>query len=47
MKIKIKNKAFFDYLLLHHPDFVKGNYNVGFIEEHMDEILAWDRAVDE
>lgn len=37
----------FDYLLLHHPDFVKGNYNVGFIEEHMDEILAWDKAVDE
>ncbi|MDC7280228.1 MULTISPECIES: acetyl-CoA carboxylase biotin carboxylase subunit [Pseudobutyrivibrio] len=37
----------FDYLLLHHPDFVKGNYNVGFIEEHIDEILAWDKAVDE
>jgi acetyl-CoA carboxylase biotin carboxylase subunit len=37
----------FDYLLLHHPDFVKGNYNVGFIEEHMDEILSWDKAVDE
>ena len=22
----------FDYLLLHHPDFVKGKYNVSFIE---------------
>lgn len=32
----------FDYLLLHHPDFIKGNYNVGFIEEHMEEILGWD-----
>ncbi len=34
----------FDYLLLHHPDFVKGGYNVGFIEDHMDEILGWDKA---
>ena len=33
----------FDYLLLHHPDFVKGNYNVGFIENHMEEILKWDK----
>ncbi|MCR4566781.1 MAG: acetyl-CoA carboxylase biotin carboxylase subunit [Pseudobutyrivibrio sp.] len=37
----------FDYLLMHHPDFVKGKYNVSFIEEHMDEILSWDKAVDE
>ena len=35
----------FDYLLLHHPDFVKGNYNVSFIENHADEILSWDKAV--
>ncbi|MCR4695376.1 MAG: acetyl-CoA carboxylase biotin carboxylase subunit [Pseudobutyrivibrio sp.] len=34
----------FDYLLLHHPDFVKGNYNVSFIEKHMEEILKWDQA---
>ena len=34
----------FDYLLLHHPDFVKGNYNVSFIEQHADEILSWDKA---
>ena len=37
----------FDYLLLHHPDFVKGNYNVGFIENHMEEILSWDKAASE
>jgi len=37
----------FDYLLLHHPDFVKGKYNVSFIEDHIDEILSWDKAVDE
>ena len=34
----------FDYLLLHHPDFIKGKYNVGFIEEHAEEILTWDMA---
>jgi len=34
----------FDYLLLHHPDFVKGNYNVSFIENHIEEILSWDKA---
>ena len=34
----------FDYLLLHHPDFVKGNYNVSFIEDHLDEILTWDKV---
>lgn len=32
----------FEYLILFHPDFIKGKYNVGFIEEHMDEILSWD-----
>ncbi len=36
----------FDYLLLHHPDFIKGNYNVSFIEEHVDEILNWDKAAE-
>lgn len=34
----------FDYLLLHHPDFIKGKYNVGFIEAHAEEILSWDKA---
>lgn len=32
----------FEYLILFYPDFIKGKYNVGFIEEHMDEILSWD-----
>ena len=39
----VETNADFDYLLLHHPDYVKGNYNVGFIEEKGEEILAWDR----
>ncbi|MGN0426510.1 MAG: acetyl-CoA carboxylase biotin carboxylase subunit [Agathobacter sp.] len=32
----------FDYLVLYHPDFIKGKFNVDFIEEHMEEILSWD-----
>ena len=43
----IKTNGDFDYLLLHHPDFIKGNYNVSFIEEHLDEILSWDKAASE
>ncbi|HJH61972.1 MAG TPA: acetyl-CoA carboxylase biotin carboxylase subunit [Firmicutes bacterium] len=27
--------------ILHHPDFVRGNYNTGFLEEHLDTLLAW------
>jgi acetyl-CoA carboxylase biotin carboxylase subunit len=32
----------FAYLILHHPDFVKGKTDVGFVESHLDEILAWE-----
>ena len=32
----------FDYFVLHHPDFIKGNYNVDFIENNIDEILSWN-----
>lgn len=27
--------------ILHHPDFVRGNYTTGFLEAHMDTLLAW------
>lgn len=36
--------ADFDYLLMHHPDFIKGRADTSFIEEHMEEILAWDAS---
>lgn len=29
------------HLILHHPKFVKGTYDTGFLEQHMDELLAW------
>ena len=37
----------FDYFVLHHPDFVKGNYNVDFIENNIDEILSWNEFGEE
>lgn len=33
----------FEYLVLHHPDFVRGNVDVAFLENHMDEILKWEQ----
>ncbi len=38
--------AEFSYLLLYHPDFIKGNYNTGFLENHIEEILKWDEGAD-
>lgn len=38
----INTNVDFDYLLLHHPDFVKGNTDVSFVENHIEEILSWD-----
>lgn len=33
----------FDYIMLYHPEFIRGNYNTSFLEEHMDELLEWSR----
>ena len=27
--------------ILYHPDFVRGNYDTGFLAAHMDTLLAW------
>ena len=32
------------HLILYHPDFIKGQYNTGFLEEHLDQLLSWDCA---
>lgn len=39
----ITTTADFDYLLMHHPDYIKGKADVSFIEERMQEILEWDQ----
>ena len=33
--------------ILHHPDFVRGNYTTGFLEANMDTLLAWSRGGEE
>ena len=33
--------------ILHHPDFVRGNYTTGFLEANMDTLLAWSRSGEE
>ena len=30
------------HLILHHPEFVRGKYNTGFLEDHLEEVLQWD-----
>lgn len=32
------------YLILHDPVFVRGNYNTGFLESEMDELMKWNRV---
>lgn len=43
----ITTTADFDYLLMHHPAYIKGKADVGFIEANMQEIIEWDRDCDE
>ena len=28
---------------MYHPDFIKGQYDTGFLPAHMDELLNWDK----
>lgn len=30
------------HLILYQPDFVKGRYDTGFLDQHMEELLQWD-----
>lgn len=32
------------YLILHNPEFLKGEYNTGFIEKNLEALLAYGRA---
>ncbi len=33
--------------ILYHPDFVRGNYNTGFLEDNLDTLLAWSGSGEE
>lgn len=30
------------HLILYQPDFVRGRYDTGFLEQHLEELLQWD-----
>lgn len=32
------------YLILHHPAFVRGRYNTGFLASEMDELMLWNQV---
>ncbi len=36
----IETNVALSHLILHHKDFIKGDYHTGFMEEHMDSFLA-------
>ena len=31
----------FQYIILFHPEFIKGKYDTGFIEQHLKDLLEW------
>ncbi len=35
--------ADFCHLVLHHPDFIKGQYDTGFLAAHQDTLLNWEK----
>ena len=42
----IPTTADLDHLIMYHPDFIKGNYNTGFLEKNLDRILEWEPEED-
>ena len=41
------NNADLLHQIMHHPDFIRGNYNTGYLEANMDTLLAWSRSGEE
>lgn len=33
----------FQYLILFHPEFIRGRYDIGFIERNLEELLEWGK----
>ena len=33
--------------ILYHPDFVRGHYDTGFLEDNLDTLLAWSGSGEE
>ena len=41
------NNADLLHQIMHHPDFIRGNYNTDYLEANMDTLLAWSRSGEE
>ena len=33
----------FQYIMMYHPKYIKGNYDTSFLENHMDELIEWSK----
>lgn len=33
----------FQYIMMYHPKYIKGNYDTSFLENHMEELIEWSR----
>lgn len=43
----VKTNAPLSYLILHDPEFMKGEYDTGFIDRKLDSFVKWNRLYDE
>ena len=39
----IQTSADLAHLILYHPEFLKGTYTTAFLEEHLEELLLWEK----
>ena len=42
----IETNMDFMHLILYHPDYIKGNFDTSFWEEHQEELMEWNKATD-
>lgn len=34
------------HLILYHPDYIRGHYDTGFLEQNLDTLLQWEPRVE-
>jgi acetyl-CoA carboxylase biotin carboxylase subunit len=34
----------FQYIMMYHPEYIKGNYDTSFLEKHMSELIDWSKS---
>lgn len=35
------------HLIMYHPEFVRGKYDTGFLEKHLDQLISWEKRSSE